>query len=494
MKTHSSLRTLALAGAVLAAGLPGRAQAPDPAELEQLKSAVKAMEQTLQEMNRKIVELEKQRQPAPPPVQPVAPAPTPPTIPPPAHPGADLPTRAQPPADELADGTTQIPYRDSMKEEDLGAPRPGNAPLDPTYQGFMQLFGTKTWVKLGGYAKLDAIVDSTRVGNPNMFITAKIPVEGEPDYGKGEHFALHAKQTRLNLELRSPTPLGALKIYYENDFFGNNTEPSMDYRLRHFYGQLANLTVGQTWSTFYDPDVNPDTLDFEGPGVLPVLRQPEVRYTIPILKNAMHTALAIEQPKSDLGNLPAGADGRNTMPDFTGHWRWEGKPGHLQVGGLLRSLSFDSSNTSDDSELGWGVNLSGGLKTFGEDQIITSFSYGDGIGRYIQDLPSGSAGIVDAAGDLHLLTAWGAMVGYRHQWSEKWRSTVSYSYVNSDSRPEQGDFAYDQTHYAQGNLIWSPTKNFYLGLEYLYGFKEAQNGSSGDDHRVQLSFQYKLIR
>lgn len=64
-----------------------------------------------------------------------------------------------------------------MKEEDLAAPRPGNAPLDPTYQGFMQLFGTKTWVKLGGYAKLDAIVDSTKVGNPNMFITTKIPAK-----------------------------------------------------------------------------------------------------------------------------------------------------------------------------------------------------------------------------------------------------------------------------------------------------------------------------
>lgn len=181
----------------------------------------------------------------------------------------------------------------------------------------------------------------------------------------------------------------------------------MDYRLRHFYGQLANLTVGQTWSTFYDPDVNPDTLDFEGPGVLPVLRQLEVRYTIPIRKNAMYTALAIEQPKSDLGNLPEGADGRNTMPDFASHWRWEGKPGHVQVGGVLRSLSFDHSTGPDDSALGWGVNLSGGLKTIGEDQIITSFSYGDGIGRYIQDLPSGSAGVVDAAGDLHLLTAWG---------------------------------------------------------------------------------------
>jgi len=74
----------------------------------------------------------------------------------------------------------------------------------------MQLFGTKTWFKIGGYAKLDGIVDTTKVGNPNMFVTSKIPVEGEGDYGKDERFTMHAKQTRLNLELRSPTSLGSL--------------------------------------------------------------------------------------------------------------------------------------------------------------------------------------------------------------------------------------------------------------------------------------------
>jgi hypothetical protein len=90
------------------------------------------------------------------------------------------------------------------------------------------------------------------VGKPNMFITGKILVQGEADHGKDEHFAPHAKQTRLKLELRSPTPVGSLKIYYESNI--NNTEPSMDYRLRHLYGQVANVTVGRTWSTFHEPD------------------------------------------------------------------------------------------------------------------------------------------------------------------------------------------------------------------------------------------------
>jgi hypothetical protein len=47
------------------------------------------------------------------------------------------------------------------------------------------------------HAKLDAIADSAKVGNPNMFITGKMPVQGQYDYGKDETIALHAKQTRL---------------------------------------------------------------------------------------------------------------------------------------------------------------------------------------------------------------------------------------------------------------------------------------------------------
>jgi hypothetical protein len=495
MNDNHTSKAWCLAAALLFLGMPLPSHGQQTNELEGLKSTIKSLQQTIEEMNRKIAELEKQQKASPP--APATPLEKPiPGVPPPTHPGqiTDQKVKSTPPAADLSDGTVPMLYQDTVKEDELAAPRPGNAPLDPSYQGFMQLFGTKTWVRLGGYAKVDAIVDSTKVGNPNFFVTGKIPVEGEADFGKDEQFALHAKQTRLNLELRSPTDLGSLKIYYENDFFGNSDQPSMDYRLRHFYGQIANITVGQTWSTFYDPDANPDTLDFEGPGSLPVMRQPELRYTLPLIKNRMYMAFAVEQPKSDVGNLPATADGRNTMPDFVSNWRMEGKSGHVQVAGVLRALSYNNSAGPEDTTMGWGLNLAGARKVWKEDTVMASVSYGDGIGRYIQDLPSNSAAIVDASGDLHTLTAWGAMIGYRHQWAEHWRSTASYSYVQLDNRSEQGAFAYDKTHYAQGNLVWAPTKNFYVGIEYLYGFKEARNGNTGDDHRVQLSLQYKLVR
>ena len=499
MKATSLLRSLTLVGALLAAGVPGIARAQDASELEKLKSAVKSLEQTVQELNRRIAEMEKQSKAAPTPAQVAQPVPSDqaaPAMPPAMRPGALSSVPAEAAKSDLAEEASPIRYQDSMSEDQLSAPRPGNAPLDPTYEGFMQLFGTKTWIKLGGYAKLDMITDTTKVGNPNEFITREIPVEGEADYDKGQQFSMQAKQTRLNFELRSPTPIGSLKIFYENDFYGNSDQPNMDYRLRHFYGQVANITIGHTWSTFYDPDANPDTLDFEGPGILPVLRQAQVRYTLPLIKDEMHLAFAAEQPKTDFDDDDFDGDGsddaRNLMPDFISHWRWAGKPGHVQLGGVVRCLSYDTGSETD-SALGWGLNLAGSLKTWGEDSLMASGSFGDGLGRYVQDL-SDSGAVADANGDLHTLRTYGGMVAYRHFWNEKWRSTASYSYVRLDNRAEQGDFAYDYTHYAQVNLIWAVSKNFSVGLEYLYGMKQARNGNDGDDHRVQLSLQYKLIR
>ncbi len=469
MKRNLTVGTSSVAAALLLSGTPGVGHAQQASEVEALKSQVATMDKAIAEMNRKIAELEKT--------------------------SASTEAKIDAAKSGLAEETTQVPLEETMRDEQSSAPRSGNAPLDPSYKGFAQIGGTNTWFKIGGYAKLDSISDSTKVGNPNSFLTSLIPVQGETDYGKGQHYALHAKQTRINFELRAPTPLGSLKIFYENDFFNNSNQPSMDYRLRHFYGQVANITVGQTWSTFLDVDVIPDTLDFEGPGSLPVSRTPQFRYTIPLVKDSMHLAFAAEQPKGDIYNVPTGGDTRNTMPDFVAQWRWTGAPGHIQAAAVLRELAYDNvAGGTTDSTAAWGLNVSGTLKVLGADSVLASVSYGDGMGRYVQDLPSGSGAVIDANGNLQTLTTSGWMLGYRHIWSTQLRSTASYSYVQLDNRAEQGGFAYDNTNYLQANLIWAPSNNMYLGLEYIYGDKETRNGNTGDASRLQFSFQYKLVR
>ncbi|MBE2285130.1 MAG: porin [Prosthecobacter sp.] len=476
---------IALMSAGSATGVRAESQA---AELEHLRTTVARMEVMMQQMQRQIAQLQNQNGVANPVGQTQAASGH-------ARPPSGL-VQSSSPASEaprLSDSESKMRHRDTVTGDNVSAPRPGNAPIDPSYKGFMQIPETRTWIKLGGYAKVDSILDSTKMGNPNKFTTSGIPVEGEANYGKGQEYALHAKQSRFNVELRTPSPFGAVRYFYENDFFANSASPDMECNLRHFYGQVANVTVGQTWTTFFDPDTIPDTLDFAGPGVQSILRQPQVRHTFSPVAGHMHVALAVEQPKSDIGALPAGATTRTPMPDFTGHWRLEGAAGHVQVGGVARSLAWEGSTGTGDSAFAWGANISGVLHTTKRDSVVAGLTFGDGIGRYMQDLPAGSGAVVDAAGHLNTLSGWGGHVGYRHFWSERWRSEFSLGCIDMETAGEQGPKAYDRTLYSEVNLIWAPSKRFHVGLAYLHGSKRTRDGSEGGAHRIQLGMQFKLF-
>ena len=67
------------------------------------------------------------------------------------------------------------------------------------------------------------------------------------------------------------------------------------FRLRHAYGQWQGLVIGQTWSTFADPEAEPSGIDFEGLNAIALFRQPQVRYTRP-LRQRYSLAAAIENP------------------------------------------------------------------------------------------------------------------------------------------------------------------------------------------------------
>jgi outer membrane DcaP-like protein len=110
-----------------------------------------------------------------------------------------------------------------------------------------------------------------------------------------------ARQTRFNVDLRAPTRFNQdLRVYFEMDFFGN--EGPTDPRLRHFYGQLRNILLGQSWSTFTDPDNKPDTLDLEGPAGYTDTRQAQARYTQPF-GNGHSVAFSAERPDTQAPTL-----------------------------------------------------------------------------------------------------------------------------------------------------------------------------------------------
>jgi hypothetical protein len=471
-----------------------------------MKATIKAMQETIAKQNARIATLEKQAHQLPP-----APAPVPAGAPATASKaslggstvtvlGKSVPV-GELPANAVPRERSAVRDEDNFTDQQQAAPRANNVPIDPALKGFIPIPGTDTMFKIGGSARLDAIVDFANNGNPNLFTPSTIPVPGESGYAGGERATLETKGTRLSLELRRPVPFDStLRIYTEYDFFDNSTSNSMSFRVRHFYGQAWNFLIGQTFSAFMDADAFPDVVDYQGPNGILNRRQPQIRYTQPLSNGDTKFQLfvSVEQPDGKIDTstdeFASGSTVVNHVPDGIVGFRWEGIRGHLQGSGLFRELSFESDHGPRKNAFGWGASLSGALKLFEKDKFSAQATYGEGVARYVNDLGGESLDAALDNGHFKPIPVFAAMAGYTHQWSDHWRSTISGGYVHADSPDALGPFAIDNTVYASANLLWHPTTSFRMGVEYLYGRKETIDRSERDAHRIDFVLRYDLVR
>ena len=501
-----------LLAAVLAA-CPMMTVAQQPTEVDQLKATVEALQRTVQEtlkeldartaameslqktvdaLNARIAALENEK---------VPPAQTPPH--PLAETAAPSPQAQAVPAPRPGDVAThvrsQIPDYQNFSDHQTPAPRPDNVPLDPDLKGFIPIPGTQSMIRIGGAARVDAIENFGNNGNPNLFLLSSMPVDGQLGFGGPGQFGMQAKGTRISFDIRrSGSASGPFRVYYENDFYNDSSSPAMSYRLRHLYGQGNNFLLGQTYTAFMNPDAFPDTVDYIGPNAMVDVRQPQVRIVAP-LSERQHMTFSLEQPNSQIATsdpgYPAGASPINRYPDLALNYRFVGQGGHLQIAGLARSLGFDAPAAPERTVLGWGLSLSGALNFPGKDRFSFQAAYGEGIARYIKDTVGLNldAGL-DARGRLKAIPVFAPMIGYTHQWTERWRSTATYGYVRVDPPASMGPWALRNTRYASLNVMWQPTKASWMGLEYLYGTKETMNGAEGTANRLNLVFKYDLVK
>lgn len=460
---------------------PGTALAQD--SVSALRQEISQAQAHLQALTARLDALERQQGHAPPgtPAATGAQATTPPA-PPPAAPASARTAVAAAPI---------LPPRDSVADPSTAASRPDSAasPTDPELKGFFAIPGTQTRIRLGGYAKLDAIADNHAAGDNEQFIPSSIPVGGP--HRDVAHFGMHAKQTRFSFEARRPTTHGALRFYLENDFFGSSD--GYQFRLRHAYGQLGNTYAGYGYATFMDADSLPDTLDFAGPGAAGYLLVAGIHHSFALGKGNTLT-LAAEDPDSQLAAAGDADISTERLPDISLVARMEREWGHLQLGAVARSLGYDGDGRADRT-FGGGLQLSGSYTVAERDLLLFGLVGGKGIARYTADLTgSGLDAAIDADGRLRALPLHGGFFGYTHYWSDMWRSNLVYGRLYlGDAGALAGD-AFRRSQYAALNLIWSPAPSWTMGMEVLYGQQRLQDGRSADTLRVQGSLQYSFIK
>ena len=402
------------------------------------------------------------------------------------------PTIKVPP--QAAEVTSHETFRDYQE----GAPRAGNLTLDPQYRGFMPIPNTPAFIKFNAKVKVDMTDDTQNSGNEDRFVTAQIPTKGETTHGQGNHFNVNARGSALSVDVRAPDFPGNPRFYYNNDFFGGGTGVQMGYRVKQLWGQYYNITAGFTYSPFEDPDVWPDTVDFEGPNSMIFARQATLRYLWEICEHWQMNA-GLHQPASDIDTVGfTNVSSVNHAPDAALNLRWEDKKvGHVQLAAILRDVGSDSPTIGNDSVFGWGLMAATSLNTYDKDSLQAQVTYGDGYFHYINDNFTyggfnGGDAAFDSANNLKALTCYSAMGGYTHYWSEKFRSTGTVGYVHLKNEFSEGPLAYHKTLYASANVVYQLRKRLSIGLEGLYGKKEVKNGADGDVFRFQLGVQWGL--
>lgn len=445
--------------------------------LERLSRTVEAQQQLLEEQGRQIEQLRREIAEARALSQGQATAPATVATPP-----------SQPSAPQSSAGQPQAVQQQLRRDPEI----PPDVVSAGEFPGSFKVPGSDAALKIGGLVRVNWVSTFDALLVDDRFQTSAIPAEGSPESARGGRVNVIASPSRFNFDLRTPTGVGHMRAFIEADFAGDRST----LRLRHAYGQWRRFIYGQTWSTFSDPEAEPDGIDFEGLNAIVLFRQPQIRWSLPLAER-WRMALALEDPRPDL----TGATGINRIPDFIARVRWEPLPGgHVQMAGIVRQLRGEPVDRPNEvvAAGGYGVTISGRVpfKFWDErDQLLFEHNSGRGLGRYISDLGSlgGQDGIYDpGAHALRPLDVYSGYVGYEHWWTSEFRSSFSFGIVGVSNLDIQSADALHLTRRSTINFMWSPIPRMDIVTELLWGRRLNKDGGQGTTSQTQMGSTFRF--
>ncbi|MDP2722802.1 MAG: DcaP family trimeric outer membrane transporter [Bacteroidales bacterium] len=343
-----------------------------------------------------------------------------------------------------------------------------------------------------GFINLNAICDFNGLNDYDDFTTSEIPIH-PTSYEKHTRYHMTARQSQLNFNMNYKTPIGSISGKISGDFYSGNTGEYSVFRLREAYIQYKNLLLGQTNTTFGNPDVVPVTIDFEGPNSAPSLRNPMIKYTNKI-NHSWKYGVALEMRGTDITSYDSSDSPFSTVPSFIANIYKTGKWGSVTFSGMTSVTRYFNSMDQPKAVLGYGAAFSALFNTTKKDHFSVFTVAGKGIANFISDLSgNGYNGVLVINPDqMNLLNSYGGFVGYTHYWNEKWNSNLIYSFVGLEKTNliSKDDFQY--SNYALINLFFQPIEAMVFGIEFIRGDLFTQDNSTGNANRLQFLAQFNF--
>lgn len=368
--------------------------------------------------------------------------------------------------------------------------------IDASFPRSWPLFESKARMAIGGYAKLDYIQDFNGAYDRFQYEIQNVPIEGDGREPQSGYMNMHARESRINVDVRSITKTGMpMRVFFEMDFYNLERAPfNQTPRLRHFYGVVGRLLIGRTWGTQSDLYAVPTTIDFASGDALTGTRRAQVRFEDNI-NDKFNYALALEM--MEYPGLDAnGFDGKASMqlPLFVGRiTRTTASGGRLFLGASAFQLRWDGESTGPDATaLGWGVSFSG-REYFGANKHFFRWmaSYGQGWGsNIVATLGTTASAILTPNGKMETMPAWNLGGGFAFHLSPLLTSNINTNWFGLDPSEYRSDDKVKLGGSGHVNLIWSPYKSVNTGIEFMTLYHENCGGNSGIGNRLQLMFKY----
>ncbi len=372
--------------------------------------------------------------------------------------------------------TDTIVVRDQIGDMNSTAVRKGDFP------GSIQLPGKMTAIGFGGFIKTIMYCDSDKETKSDIIT----PGYFNPNENYGQ-FGISASLSRFLFDARARLPQGKLRGYFEVDFKNGG------FNIRHAFAtwQHGNheILAGRFWSAFMDL---PAVSFVEGtgePSISGVIynRQTQIRYSYQ-LNHAWKFHVSFEDPSSSDALIPAGFKSFTYVPDLIAAVGvTDPKTGHIQVAAMIRNIAVDSANTYHLSGTATAVSVASHLKVGNKGRLVASASYGKGLGKYLLGI-NGVAGYIDQQKKMALVTTYGAVLCYQHQYNPKWRSNLGIGTAGF-SGVDKTFVTFRNSWYGNVNVFYQVMPMFTIGVEYIY----AESNYSGEgkvlNHRFQIGIQ-----
>jgi hypothetical protein len=377
--------------------------------------------------------------------------------------------------------------------------------------GFFYIPGSDTCIYIGG-----------RVRAEYQYLEPKWGTPGDGRYKDAVGFRARG---RLNVDTRTSTEFGTLRAFFRVDVTrdtgvyrglpgpaGSATAVSLDKGFIQFMGITAGVaqSMFDFWAEAWNYGAAPGVLPGSDAGSTQMLA-----YTATFGNGFSATISLEDRNQRNINQVYWDAAGER-MPDVVGVLRVDQAWGSAQLSGAVHQLnsgSLDPFGGRVDDEYGWAIQ--GGVKVnlpmlAAGDQLWLEAAYADGALNYLG--VTGNVGIgpvnlvsTDAVlindSSIKKTKGWNVLGAFQHYWTPTIRSVLWGSYTKVDysgAAIQEYTFLRDfNVWQAAGQLVWSPTKLFDIGVEVLYTNIDAKHNyaapivlkGSEDQWQTRLRFQ-----